>query len=227
MLSRLIIKALLLASLISLPPQSVAASGCLCVKCLFGTHSSFVAAAGSMLPAIAVGQCLVVRVVEPGSFDPRPGDIVAMERGSGGPVYVKRVVAVGGQRVQMVEGRLHLDGRQVETQPLPDYVLPDYVLPDDQALAARDCPGTRTSAGLCAVRQLRETLPNGASYPVLDMRDGSFTDSGKAETVPEGHVYLLGDNRDNSLDSRIGRESGGFGMVPLGDILGPVTNIGP
>ncbi len=199
-------KALPLACVFLLSSQTAKADElCICLKCLDGSHKTYVARSASMLPAIAPGQCIVVRVTDPGSFDPELGDVVAVERAASGQTYVKRVVAVGGQRVQMVEGRLHLDGSEVAMAPLPDFELQD-----DGGLA----------------RQFRETLPNGASYSVLDTQYDSFTDSGTEQIVPEGHVFLLGDSRDNSLDSRIGRESGGFGMVPLNRILGPVVEIG-
>jgi signal peptidase I len=66
----------------------------------------------------------------------------------------------------------------------------------------------------------RETLPGGPSYTVLDQVDESFGDDFAATRVPAGHVFLMGDNRDDSLDSRFGPAEGGIGMVPTDHLIG-------
>jgi signal peptidase I len=68
---------------------------------------------------------------------------------------------------------------------------------------------------------LRETLPNGVTFGVLDILDGPM-DHTRAFEVPDGHVFVLGDNRDNSADSRIPQASGGIGFIPLKNIIGIV-----
>ncbi len=211
-----------LAAGLTLLPQAASARVCVCLPCLFGTHESFVSPATSMLPAITPSQCFVARLIQPGSFAPEPGDIIVFRRGPDGAIFAKRVVAVGGQRVGMIGGVLTLDGVAVNLEPLPDYILPQ-----GNGSAAMLCRGEVDGEGRCLVPQFLETLPNGVSYAVLDEAPDSFVDHMAEQLVPEGHVFVLGDHRDNSLDSRISPDSGGPGMVPLSDIVGTVEEISP
>jgi signal peptidase I len=80
--------------------------------------------------------------------------------------------------------------------------------------AGRD-PGAR-------VKRWRETLPNGASYETYDCIDNGYYDNTNVYTVPPGHVFVLGDNRDNSTDSRV---LSAMGYVPLDNIIGRATRI--
>ena len=206
--------------LLALPQVAMADSLCVCLRCLFGPDQAFVANSGSMLPAIAPGDCIIVRSTGAGSYQPRPGDMVAVVRPSNRQTHVKRVIAVGGQTVQMIGGRLYVNGAPVDTVRLPDYEVPSGV-------TDRACRNDGREDGRCLVHQWRETLPNDASYPVLDARDNPVSDDSAEQAVPDGHVFLLGDNRDNSLDSRIPAASGGFGMVPLTAIVGLVADVRP
>ena len=121
-----------------------------------------------------------------------PGDVIVFVS-PGGQDYVKRMVASGGDRVEMRKGQLVLNGRAMPCLPQGN--------------------------GLC-----RETLPNGASHVVRSDGSGPLSDMTEL-TVPEGHYFVLGDNRDDSADSRLSRAAGGVGMVPDANVIGRASRI--
>jgi signal peptidase I len=71
-----------------------------------------------------------------------------------------------------------------------------------------------------SVRRWRETLPNGVSYETLDLDDNGYLDNTQEYVVPPGHFFMMGDNRDNSLDSRVEPSRGGVGYVPFENLIG-------
>ncbi len=122
----------------------------------------------------------------------QPGDVIAFV-GPDGRDYVKRVVARGGDRVSLVGGVLHLNGRAIPCVP--------------------------QGGGLC-----RETLPNGQTH--LIRSNGTGPTATFAELlVPDGHYFVLGDNRDASADSRVARSDGGVGLVPDAQVIGRAARI--
>ncbi len=113
--------------------------------------------------------------------------------------YIKRVIGLPGDKVQMIEGLLHINGVAVKRERLPD------VLDDDGS--GRKVP----------VKRWRETLPNGVSYETLDLVDNGFYDNTPVYEVPAGHFFMMGDNRDNSADSRVLSQ---VGYVPFENLIG-------
>lgn len=201
----------------------------------------------SMLPRLQIGDYLVAAKwpygyskysipfslpIIPGRIlasQPEAGDVVIFKAPPGNDVdYIKRVIALPGDQVQMKEGVLWLNGKPVPKQRIEDFIVPvsanmlDAASRDGRSpcvmpeFEATDPEGT----AICRYPQFRETLPNGASYNVLDMGPRPQDDT-PAVVVPEGHVFLMGDNRDNSMDSRFPAvEGGGIGIVPQTNLVG-------
>lgn len=158
---------------------------------------------------------------------PEYGDIVIAVPPDRAEDYIKRVVALPGDRIAMVDGQIILNGREVPQEVEPPVRIP---VSDQQFCDGRPCLQAFDSyrvqladgSEVYEPPTLRETLPNGASYLIIDHIDGTQGDNYEEQVVPEGHVFLMGDNRDHSADSR-------FDAKPLGNGLGgpvPISSIG-
>jgi signal peptidase I len=202
----------------------------------------------SMMPNLLVGDRLVVskypygwnwssvsfHLLPRGSWrlfgrTPEYGDIVIVVPKNRKEDLIKRVVALPGDRIAVVNGQIILNGK-----PVPQSVEPPVQIPVDDQLT---CPSgwgdqycytefaqyrTRLPSGreVYELPTLRETLPNGATYRVIDHVDQELDHFAQVR-VPAGHVFLMGDNRDHSADSRAPLAGNGLGgPVPLSNIGG-------
>lgn len=186
---------------------------------------------GSMLPGLYVGDYLLVAKWPYGysrwSFLfgfppiegrllaslPERGDVVVF-RGPEGNDVIKRVIGLPGDTVATVNGQLVLNGKPVSRQAIAPVAVP--VSPNSPCRAVVP----RVEGGRCLFDAYRETLPNGRSHVVLDQTDNPVVDDFGPVTVPQGNLFLMGDNRDDSADSRIPPSLGGMGFVPMEALIG-------
>jgi len=155
---------------------------------------------------------------------PERGDIVIVTPPGKRTDYIKRVIGLPGDVIRMTDGQLAINGKPVRRQPQAADMIPiDTNSPcgsdRDPALYDFRVRG-RDGQMYCRVPIVRETLPNGRSYDTVEL-GRSTTDSFGPVTVPAGHLWLMGDNRDDSADSRVPEWQGGLGgPVPWENIGG-------
>jgi len=203
----------------------------------------------SMMPTLIKGDRLVVTkypygysYVSPAPFHlvpflhgrlfgrmPQRGDVVILKPPAEDSDYIKRVIALPGDRIEVREGVIILNGVPVPRVPLSPARIPvDANVPCDSMAEAQFRKTEADGKDYCELPRFRETLPNGVSYDVLDFGpyayrpDPNFDpDNTPVYIVPEGQFFAMGDNRDNSMDSRFpAMPGGGIGIVPQENLVG-------
>lgn len=152
---------------------------------------------------------------------PEAGDVVIFKHPIDGTDYIKRVIALPGDSVAMQDGQVILNG-----QPVPKERIEDFVIPVSENTGCAWGAEQQINAegeDVCVYAQFRETLPNGVSYNVLDFGP-TTSDNEDTVIVPEGRMFVMGDNRDNSQDSRFPAVAGGgVGFVPQDNLVGQAS----
>jgi signal peptidase I len=155
--------------------------------------------------------------------EPKRGDVVVFRHPVSGQDYIKRLIGLPGETVQMIGGVLHINGQPVDLQD--DGVFEETAAPQGpQRLRPRCENGPVGDGGTCIKSRQIETLPEGTSHPVLNIARQSSDDT-PLYTVPAGHFFFMGDNRDNSTDSRVPQQAGGVGFVPFENLIGRADRI--
>jgi len=195
---------------------------------------------GSMLPTLYIGDYLMVakwpygysRYSFPLAFPPfngrilsrlpRRGDVAVFRPPGGDTEFVKRVIGLPGDTIEVRDGMLILNRRPITRQALRPFAMP--ISPNSSCKVVPPANPFVATLGdgrsYCVYPAYRETLPGGPSYAVLDQIDNPRADDFPAVKVPPGHVFMMGDNRDDSADSRFSTASGGVGFVPVENLIG-------
>jgi signal peptidase I len=154
---------------------------------------------------------------------PERGDVVVFRHPVSGRDYIKRLVGMPGDRVQVRDGILHLNGEAVATQDAGEFR--EVMAPQGpQRLTPRCENGPVGQGGTCIKSRSVETFPGGGQHVVLNIGDQG-SDHTPVYVVPEGHYFFMGDNRDNSADSRLPQAAGGVGFVPFENLIGRADRV--
>ncbi len=177
---------------------------------------------GSLIPTLLIGDYLFVSKYSYGyskfsmpfapplfsgriwGASPKRGDIAVFKLPRDGETdYIKRVIGLPGDKIQMIEGRLYINGEIVPREA-------------DKKVKTADAYGVETE-----VPTYIETLPGGVKHQIIEIQgDNGYLDSTKVFEVPQGDYFMMGDNRDNSTDSRVPPDQGGVGFVPFENFVG-------
>ena len=132
--------------------------------------------------------------------EPKRGDVIVFKLPKDNSTdYIKRLIGLPGDRIQVTQGVLRINGEPVKLEPLAPFVEKDYYGVDVKT------------------RAFKETLPGGVSHTILKREDGGFQNNTPEYVVPAGHYFMMGDNRDNSQDSRF---LDAVGYVPYENLIG-------
>jgi signal peptidase I len=198
--------------------KTILYAGLIAIGVRTAAYEPFNIPSGSMIPTLLIGDYLFVSKMSYGYsryslpfgpdiiedriwFDePERGDVAVFKLPSNPSIdYIKRIIGLPGDKIQVKNGILHINGEPVKRERIEDYVNVD------------GWGNTQSFA------QYNETLPNGVTHKIIEATDNGSLDNTSVYTVPQGHYFAMGDNRDNSSDSRV---QASVGFIPRQNLVG-------
>jgi signal peptidase I len=156
--------------------------------------------------------------------EPERGDVVVFRHPVNGSDMIKRLIGLPGDTIQMKDGVLWINGQEVPQQP--NGIFEEIYEPQGPMANLPRCENAPVGqGGVCTRSRFIETLPNGRSHSVLNIDSNGYGDNTDVFTVPPGQYFFMGDNRDNSTDSRYSQTVGGVGFLPAEFLIGRADRI--
>ncbi len=156
--------------------------------------------------------------------EPERGDVVVFRHPTLGTDYVKRLIGLPGDKIQIKSGVLFINGE--EAMQVRDGTFEELMEAQGRMGGFPRCSNGAVGQGaICEKERYLETLPGGVTHSILNISDNGALDNTNIFTVPEGNYFFMGDNRDNSTDSRVSQRSGGVGFVPAEYLLGRADRV--
>jgi len=156
--------------------------------------------------------------------EPERGDVVVFRHPVNGSDMIKRLIGLPGDKIQVKDGLLYINGAVAPQEPAGTFeeIKEPQGPMGNMPRCANDPVG---QGGVCTRPRFRETLPGGHVHDVLNIEDNGFADNTDVFTVPEGNYFFMGDNRDNSQDSRFSTAVSGVGFVPAEYLIGRADRV--
>ena len=189
----------------------------LCLLVIMGLSRAFWAPytipSGSMKPALIPGDYVISTDVSK-DYQPKRGEVLIHRHPINQQAYVSRVIGLPGEKIRLIDGQVEINGQTAKYAELPPFT---ETMPTSPPFPR--CATVTPIGSPCHKEQLLERLPDGTEVKVLNISQTRLDNTGTF-SIPDGHYFVLGDNRDNAIDSRVPLHSGGIGFVGQHQLIG-------